>query len=64
MARAPSTLHPDRIAAIVAALRARGVADAVTIDRHGMIQIGGVPAVEQNDLDRELKEFNAHHGQS
>jgi hypothetical protein len=63
MSRAPSTLHPARIADIVAALRERGVTDAVTIDRYGTIHIGGTAPVVQDDLDRELEEFNAQHGQ-
>ena len=63
MARPAPTLHPTRIADIVAALRQRGVTDAVTIDRHGRIQIGGAAPVVQDDLDRELEEFNVRHGQ-
>jgi hypothetical protein len=52
------------VAKLVAALRAAGVDDEVRISRDGTIRIGKAALDVQDDLDRELEEFTARHGQS
>ena len=64
MARAPSIYRPLSVAKLVAALRAAGVDDEVRISRDGTIRIGKAALDVQDDLDRELEEFTARHGQS
>jgi hypothetical protein len=68
MARAPSTFRQRDVTKAVKAVTAAGVGIArVEIDKAGKIVIvTGKPAVAglQDDLDRELAEFEAHHGQS
>ena len=66
MARAPSTFRQQDVTRAVKAVTAAGVDIArVEIARDGRIVIitaEAQPAV-QDDLDRELEEFNARHGQ-
>jgi hypothetical protein len=67
MARAPSTFRQQDVTRAVKAVAAAGVHIArIEIDKAGKIVIimadEGPPAV-QNDLDRELEEFSARHGQ-
>jgi hypothetical protein len=66
MARAPSTFRRQDVTRAVKAVTAAGVDIArVEIARDGRIIIvtaEAQPAV-QDDLDRELEEFNARHGQ-
>ena len=66
MARAPSTFRQADVTKAVKAVRSAGV-DIVRVEltKDGRIVIvtaEAQPAV-QDDLDRELKEFNARHGQ-
>ena len=66
MARAPSTFRQADVTRAVKAVRSAGV-DIVRVEltKDGRIVIvtaEAQPAV-QDDLDRELKEFNARHGQ-
>ena len=66
MARAPSTFRQADVTKAVKAVRSAGV-DIVRVEltKDGSIVIvtaEAQPAV-QDDLDRELKEFNARHGQ-
>jgi hypothetical protein len=63
MARTPSTYRPASVAKLVAALRAAGVDDQVSIARDGTIRIGKAVVEPQHDLDRELADFEARHGQ-
>jgi hypothetical protein len=67
MARAPSTFRQQDVTRAVKAVTAAGVDIArVEIARDGRIVIvtaEAQPAV-QDDLDHELEEFNARHGQS
>jgi len=63
MARTPSTCRPTSVAKLVAALRAAGVDDQVSIARDGTIRIGKAVVEAQHDLDRELADFEARHGQ-
>jgi hypothetical protein len=63
MARASCPYRPASVAKLVAALRARGIEDEVTIARDGTIHIGKAAVEMQDKLDRELEEFNARHGQ-
>ena len=66
MARAPSTFRQQDVTRAVKAVAAAGVHIArIEIDRLGKIVIitGEVPPAAQDDLDRELAEFEAHHGQ-
>jgi hypothetical protein len=66
MARAPSTFRQQDVTRAVKAVTAAGVDIArVEIARDGRIVIvtaEAQPAVQDN-LDRELEEFNARHGQ-
>ena len=66
MARAPSTFRQQDVTRAVKAVTAAGVHIArVEIARDGRIVIvtaEAQPAVQDN-LDRELEEFNARHGQ-
>ena len=66
MARTPSTFRQQDVTRAVKAVTAAGVDIArVEIARDGRIVIvtaEAQPAV-QDDLDRELEEFNARHGQ-
>ena len=61
MARAPAHTRPEIVAKLVAALRAAGVADEVWIARDGSLHVG--KGSQQNNLDRELAEFEARHDQ-
>ena len=66
MARAPSTFRQADVTKAVKAVRSAGV-DIVRVEltKDGRIVIvtaEAQPAV-QDDLDRELEEFNARHGQ-
>jgi hypothetical protein len=65
MARAPSTFRQTDVTKAVKAVRAAGV-DIVRVEvaRDGRIVIvaEAQPAM-QDDLDRELEEFRARHGQ-
>jgi hypothetical protein len=66
MSRAPSTFRQQDVTRAVKAVAAAGVHIArIEIDRLGKIVIitGEVPPAAQDDLDRELAEFEAHHGQ-
>ena len=66
MARAPSTFRQQDVTRAVKAVTAAGVDIArVEIARDGrtvIVTAEAQPAV-QDDLDRELEEFNARHGQ-
>jgi hypothetical protein len=65
MARSPSPYRPTGIAKLVAALRAAGVDDRIEVAKDGTIRIvKAAPAAQDDDLDRELEEFRARHGQS
>ena len=68
MARAPSTFRQQDVTKAVKAVTAAGVHIArIEIDKSGKIVIitgGGTPAgVQDDDLDRELEEFQSRHGQ-
>jgi hypothetical protein len=67
MARAPSTFRQQDITRAVKAVVAAGVDIArVEIDKSGKIVIVTVTATgvgPQGDLDLELQEWEAHHGQ-
>jgi hypothetical protein len=67
MARAPSTFRQQDVTRAVKALRAAGVNIVrVEVTKDGKIVIvtaEGQPAA-QDDLDRELEEFHARHGQN
>jgi hypothetical protein len=64
MARAPSPYRPAGVAKLVAALRAAGVEDRVEVAKDGTIRIVKAAPAAQDDLDRELEEFRARHGQN
>jgi hypothetical protein len=64
MARSPSQYRPAGIAKLVAALRAAGVDDRVEVAKDGTIRIVKAAPAAQDDLDRELEEFRARHGQN
>jgi hypothetical protein len=64
MARAPSPYRPAGVAKLVAALRAAGVDDRVEVAKDGTIRIVKAVRAAQDDLDRELEEFRARHGQN
>ena len=66
MARAPTTFRQQDVTRAVKAVTAAGVDIArVEIARDGRIVIvtAKAPPAVQDDLDRELEEFNARHGQ-
>jgi hypothetical protein len=66
MARAPSTFRQADVTRAIRAARAGGVdIGRVEIARDGRIVIiaSGHPVVQDDDLDRELAEFEARHGQ-
>jgi len=68
MARAPSAFRQQDVTRAVKAVTAAGVHIArIEIDKAGKIVIitgGGTPAgVQDDDLDRELEEFQSRHGQ-
>lgn len=66
MARAPSTFRQQDVTRAVKAVTAAGVDIArVEIARDGRIVIVTAEAQSavQDNLDRELEEFNARHGQ-
>jgi hypothetical protein len=68
MARAPSTFRQQDVTRAVKAVAAAGVHIArIEIDKSGKIVIVAGKSQEaapglQNDLDRELAEFEARHG--
>jgi hypothetical protein len=64
MARAPSPYRPAGVAKLVAALRAAGVDDRVEVAKDGTIRIVKAAPAAQDDLDSELEEFRARHGQN
>jgi hypothetical protein len=64
MARAPSPCRPAGVAKLVAALRAAGVDDRVEVAKDGTIRIVKAAPAAQDDLDLELEEFRARHGQN
>jgi hypothetical protein len=64
MPRAPSTFRQQDVTRAVKAVAAAGVHIArVEIDRAGKIVVvtQQSPTSQQDDLDRELEEFEAHH---
>ena len=65
MARAPSPFRQADVTKAVKAVRAAGV-DIVRVeltnDGKIVIVIGEAQPTVQDDLDRELAEFEAHHG--
>jgi hypothetical protein len=66
MARAPSTFRQQDVTRAVKGVAAAGVPiGRVEIDRSGKIVIitVEVPAAARDDLDRELADFEARHGQ-
>jgi hypothetical protein len=64
VARAPSTFRQHDVTRAVKAVVAAGVAIArVEIDKAGKIVIVTGQPGPQDDLDRELAEFGARHGQ-
>jgi hypothetical protein len=64
MAGSPSPYRPAGVAKLVAALRAAGVDDRIEVARDGTIHIVKAAPATQDDLDHELEEFRARHGQS
>jgi hypothetical protein len=64
MARSPSPYRPAGVAKLVAALRAAGVDDRIEVARDGTIHIVKAAPAAQDDLDHELEEFRARHGQN
>ena len=66
MPRAPSTFRQQDVTRAVKAVTAAGVHIArVEIDRAGKIVVvtQELPTSKQDDLDQELAEFEARHGQ-
>ena len=67
MARAPSTFRQADVTRVVKAVRSAGV-DIVRVEltKDGKIVIvtGKAQPAVQDDLDRELAEFEARHGES
>jgi hypothetical protein len=66
MARAPSTFRQSDITKAIRAARKAGVENVrVEIAKDGRIVIvtGGAQPAVQDDLDRELEQFCARHGQ-
>ena len=66
MARAPSTFRQSDITKAIRAARKAGVENVrVEIAKDGRIVIvtGGAQPAVQEDLDRELEQFWARHGQ-
>jgi hypothetical protein len=67
MARAPSTFRQQDVTRAIKATKAAGVDIAkIEIAKDGTIRIITVEArpAAQDDLDRELAEFEARHGQN
>ena len=66
MARAPSTFRQQDVTRAIRAAIAAGVDIArIEVDKNGRIVIvtGGADPAVQDDLDRELEQFRARHGQ-
>ena len=65
MTRAPSTFRQSDITRAIRAARKAGVENVRVIAKDGRIVIvtGGAQPAVQEDLDRELEQFWARHGQ-
>jgi hypothetical protein len=63
MSRAPSICRPESIAKLMTMLHAAGVDAEVTIAKDGTVRFRLGHGVVHDDLDRELAEFEARHGQ-